>query len=361
MNLLYISHLCDSVASGLNFSVPAGIAAQCKFDDVLWVDISNAQWESWKKVPAYHNIKEFGKLDLTLLPEPFKKPDCVIFEGFYELDDIKFAKKLQRKNIPYIIIPRGSLTYSAMHNHSRLKKEIAHLFFFDPYIKNSLAIQYLTDKEKEDSAYRFSHNSFVIPNGFLKQEIVKETFSQNEIRAIFIGRLDMYHKGLDMLLNVIEKNFCILKDSGFILTLYGPESYDYRIIKNRLESTRLHEIISLGGSIAGEEKKNAILKSDLFVMPSRFEGHPMGLIEALANGLPALVTRGCNMLDEILSSNAGWVCETSESDLEKAILIMIKEKNLLSEKGKNARILSEQYDWDVLANKFHNKLKELLN
>ena len=62
---------------------------------------------------------------------------------------------------------------------------------------------------------------------------------------------------------------------------------------------------------------------DLFVMPSRFEGHPMGLIEALANGLPALVTRGCNMLDEILSSNAGWVCETSENDLEKTILMMI--------------------------------------
>lgn len=360
MNLLYISHLCDSVASGLNYSVPASVSAQCEVDNVLWVDLSNAEWDSWKKVPAYHNIKEFGKLDLSLFPSPFSKPDVVIFEGFYEIGDVFFAKKLRKKHVPYIIIPRGSLTYSAMHNKSRIKKEIAHFLFFDSYISHSLALQYLTAKEREDSLYRFKKENFILPNGFAKQTDTKKGFSSNRIKAIFIGRLDIYHKGLDMLINVIERNKDNLEKVHFDLTLYGPELYDYNVIEKRIETAHLNNVIKLGGGIAGDNKKNAILESDVFVIPSRFEGHPMGLIEALAYGLPALATRGSNMYEEIKDSDAGWVCETNEDELEKALLKLISETDLLMEKSKNAISLADKYNWSSLAEEFHNKLIELL-
>lgn len=361
MNILYISHLTEGVASGLNFSVPAGIKAQCNYDNVMWVDISEASWPSWQAVPAYHNAKDFGGFSLDRIPSPFNHPDVVVFEGFYELDDVKIASVLRKRRIPYIIIPRGSLTYSAMHNQARWKKKLAHFLFFDKYVKKALAIQFLTEKEYDDSKYRFDYNHYIIPNGFDKQSITKQCFSKNVIKAIFIGRLDKYHKGLDFLFNVLEKRRDELEKAGFFLTLYGPELYDYEELKNRINDSGLSKIAVLGGAIAGEDKKKAILESDVFIMTSRFEGHPMGLIEALAYGLPTLVTRGSNMLEEIKAANAGWVCETDEQSIEQALMQMINEKESFMEKSKNAINLALQYDWDNLASRFHDKLIELIN
>ena len=70
----------------------------------------------------------------------------------------------------------------------------------------------------------------------------------------------------------------------------------------------IETVATIVDEIAGKAKEELLLNTDLFIMTSRLEGHPMGLIEALAYGVPCLVSRGTNMYDEVLSSNAGWVC-----------------------------------------------------
>ena len=101
MNLLYISNLSNNVDAGLNWSVPASVKAQQKYDNVLWVDLTKGAYQShWSEVDAYHNIKDFGeRIHLDILPHPFKKPDCVIFEGFYYIEHVRFAKELRKNNI----------------------------------------------------------------------------------------------------------------------------------------------------------------------------------------------------------------------------------------------------------------------
>ena len=114
-------------------------------------------------------------------------------------------------------------------------------------------------------------------------------------------------------------------------------------------------------AITGDEKEKIILQSDVFVLTSRFEGHPMGLIEALAYGLPVLVTRGSNMFDEVCGSHSGWVSETSIEGIKRSLQQMIADKNKYSDFSKNALLLSSGYDWDKLAEKFHNYLQEALD
>ena len=71
----------------------------------------------------------------------------------------------------------------------------------------------------------------------------------------------------------------------------------------------------------------------IFVLTSRFEGHPMGLIEALSYGLPSLVTTGTNMAKEIESNNAGWIAETEIESIVIAIKRLIREKVKSKKKG----------------------------
>ena len=359
MKILFISHLGSGVSAGPHWSVPARIKAQTKYDIVMWVNTTNVPLPHYLETGVYHNLSEYGKLSLDCLPKPFNKPDVVAFEGFYSAMDAAFAKELKRAGVPYIITPRGSLTRQARHNSSRLKKNIAHLFVFNRFLKNAHAVQYLTKQEMLDSTSP-CEMSYVLPNGFTTPQRVKTNFSQNCIKGIFIGRIDLYHKGLDTLVEAVSSCMPMMRNYSFTIDVYGPMNEDAKKMEQMLIDKGLENIITLKGEISGDAKENAILDADVFILPSRFEGHPMGLVEALAYGLPCLVSAGTNMKEEIETANAGWACDGTTDSLVRALLDVVNEKNLFKEKSKNAFNLAKEYDWDRLAARFHDKLEELL-
>lgn len=366
MNILIISNLSNNIDAGLNWSVPASIKALEAIDNVLWIDLTqNAFMEHWGNISSYHNIKEYGSnLSLDKLPAPHNRPDIVVFEGFYYIEQVNFSRELVKNRIPYLIIPRGSFTSKALHNGSIikfLKKKIAHFLIFNKYINNSLAIQYLTKQEKFDSELRFKHQSFIIPNGINLPDQKKVTFSKG-VRAVYIGRQDIYQKGIDILLYSVANLKDELIAAGFKLDIYGPPRYDFKEISALINSLEIQSIVrNHEKGVSGKMKEDVLLDSDLFVLTSRFEGHPMGLIEALSYGVPVLITRGANMYDEVNDSRSGFVCETDIDSVTSALKIVIAEKSKLCEYGENARNLALEYDWHRLAKLFHNEVKNLIN
>ena len=359
MKIAYISHLSTNIAAGPNWSVPAGIRAQEQIDEVLWINTTDVVMPHWKDVKAYNNLKDLGgKLCLDILPMSFRRPDVVVFEGIYFTEYVKFAKELRRENIPYIIVPRGSMTHQAMHNHAWLKKWVAHKLFFNRFIRHAWKIQYLTQQEAFDSCKQFKTPFFIVPNGVTLPSITKDNFSTKGIKALFIGRIDLYHKGLDLLLDAVTQAKEYLRKDNFHLDMYGPRRYDFYKIREEISKRDINDIVELHDEVGGQAKQEVLLNTNLFVMTSRFEGHPMGLIEALAYGIPCLVTPGTNMAEEVESANAGWVCQGNVESIAATIISIIEQKKSLSKKGENARALSLQYDWTCLANRFHNEIHE---
>lgn len=360
MNILYISNISADIAVGLTWSVPASIKAQRLYDNVLWVNLTNSKMEHWEDTGVYHCLSEFGKkLCLAILPEPFNCPDVVVFEGFYHLNEVVFSWELRHRKIPYIIIPRGSLTEKALHNHAWFKKWVAHKLFFNKFINKAWKIQYLTQQEAADSAKRFKTANFVIPNGVNIPQRIKESFFVNGLQATYIGRLDIYHKGIDLLLDAISRIHNELWNVKFTLNIYGPQKQDYYKIADEVKIRKIDDIVFLHNRVGGEEKAKVLLQSDVFIMTSRFEGHPMGLIEALAYGLPCVVTPGTNMAKEVRNADAGWVSDGSTESIAETLLTVIDEKKVYVKKSKHARELAKLYDWDELAKAFHKELMSL--
>lgn len=363
MKIIYISNLSTNIAAGLNWSVPATVNAQSHFDDVLWINLTNVTMDHWKKVSSFHNISDFKDLELCNFPEPFDSPDLVVFEGFYHIKDPLFAKKLKKRGIPYIIVPRSALTKQAQNSGilKMLKKTIANLFIFKRYVKDALAIQYLTSAEQKDSEQKWNKNSIIIPNGFDCTDKYKESFSKEGLKAVFIGRLDCYQKGLDELLKacVIKKD--LFECNNVKIDLYGPHRYDHEKIAEYIKHNQIDQIVYLHDEVSGEEKEQILLNSDVFLLPSRFEGHPMSLIEALNYGLPSLVSKGSNMLDEVIKHDAGWKCECNAQSIASALEHILKNKIELVNKSNNALQLGRMYDWHSIAKSFHEDVCKLLN
>lgn len=357
MNILYFSHLNNLISEGPNYSVPAQISAQSKYDNVFWLNLTDACQKSWVETGLFHSIKEYPNKDISLLPEPFNKPDLVVFESFYYLDDVLLSIQCQRMSIPYIIVPRSAFTWQGQAK-KKLKKKIANFLFFSRMAKNALAIQYLTKDELIDSGNLWNKNSFVIPNGILINEF--KTRKKDRLNGVYIGRFDIYQKGLDLLFKACKASKRYLEDNNMTITLYGPErlglkqKYADDIIKNGLE-----KVLKVGDGVFGEEKERVLKDASFFIMTSRFEGMPMSLIEALSYGLPCVASKGTNMSDVVKEHNAGWVCDNSVTSIQ-IVFKEIMECDDFESKSENAYNLSRKYDWDSISMRTHEIYSKLL-
>ena len=224
MNILYISHLFKKASSGPNYSVPAQIKAQSKLDNVFWLETTDTYFEFWLESGVFHNANEYKNVKIAQLPTPFNKPDLVVFEGFYFFEYIKYAKECRNLKIPYVIVPRSSLTKQGQ-KQKRLKKLVANFIFFNKFAKKASGIQFLTNKELNDSGFKWNKNNFVIPNGMVKRDLINREIKDN-LEGCYIGRFAIYQKGLDLLLKACKLIKDKLINANISISFYGFDNQE---------------------------------------------------------------------------------------------------------------------------------------
>lgn len=360
MNILYISKLSGNLWAGPNNSVPAQIRAQSAIDNVFWYNLNEVRRDEWLENGLHcYNLTDYPTGRLNDLPVPFNRPDIAIVEECYCYPFCKMIDDLHYAKIPYVIIPRSTLTKQAQ-SHKRFKKMIGNILYFNRMIRRATAIQYLTEEERAESVGRWKKANYVISNGISMVNKPHGEFSKEGIRATYVGRVEIYQKGLDLLVDAIGVLQTELREAGFVLSLYGPNRDGaYEALQEQAKERGVTDLVTFNDSIFGEEKQNLLLNSDLFVMTSRFEGHPMGLIEALACGVPCVATLGTNIIDKIDEYKAGWTAENDLKSIIAALSKMLAERDFAT-KSQNARQLAELYSWDKIADASHEKYVECL-
>ena len=361
MNILYISKLSGNLWAGPNNSVPEQIRAQSTIDNCFWYNINYNKNDEWNKNGLNcWNLNDFPSGKLADLPDPFNHPDLTIIEELYCFPFERIIVDLIRAHIPYVIIPRSTLTEQAQRK-KRLKKKIGNILFFRWVLQNATAIQFLTEQEKRESTLMWSGKSFVIPNGIHYLAKRHEKYAPKGIQAVYVGRIEIYQKGLDMLLQAIASMKPELEANYFTLRIYGPDREGAcRVLEQIIREKQLGKLVFICGPVFGEEKHRILSSADLFIMTSRFEGLPMSLIEALAHYLPCITTKGTNLADKIEEANAGWTADNNAESISTALLTMLQERGLLMEKGMNAGMLASQYFWDQIADVSHTLYSQII-
>lgn len=368
MNILYISKLDGRPWAGPTYSIPKQIEAQSKYDNVFWYNIVDEprpeginNYAVWKKLSYFHDLTDFPNKKITDLPKPFSTPDLIVVEQGYTYAKEKIRKEIIDGTIPYIVVPRGELTDGAQ-NKKRLKKIIGNFLLNWPkFIGRAKAIQCLTVEEERNTAKKWNANRIVIPNGTVIPRKMEKNFQHDGIKCVSIGRLEPYQKGLDLLVEACAVVQNELRDNGVTIDLYGSDMENKAtMVKKLIVDKNLSDIIFMHDGVFGVDKENVLRQADVFLIPSRFEGQPTAMLEALAYGLPCLATTGSNMRKEVEESNSGWGADNTVDGIVKALKRMMDEKNIFAEKSENAYSLATKYSWDKIAEESHRIYKELL-
>jgi len=203
----------------------------------------------------------------------------------------------------------------------------------------------------------------VIPNGFSPVEDPAEQPTMLAPREgsrpliSFVGRLS-FQKGLDVLMDAMDSYD---GDPGFDLAIAGKgELSDWLGERHASSSAKNHT--SLLGLVSESEKRWLYENSDCIVIPSRFEGLPTVLLEAMHSGTPVIMAdvNGLGGMVEDCGSGLSVPSE-SHSALSSAMRDVIEaDSQVISDWGSSGMAASREYMWDRVTDRVLDVYRRVL-
>jgi glycosyltransferase involved in cell wall biosynthesis len=152
-------------------------------------------------------------------------------------------------------------------------------------------------------------------------------------------------KGLDLLARAFGS---IARERDDVhLVIAGPDERDYRAqVEGWLRTERVSEKTTFTGMLVGAEKQAAFRDADLFVLPSYSENFGLAVVEAMAFGLPVVVSKRVNIWREIADAGAGLVVDCDVRQLADALEQMLRDAAAAQGMGEcGHRLVESRFTW----------------
>ena len=280
--------------------------------------------------------------------------DLVHFYGLYDLLGPAVSYFCRRQEIPYVIEPMGM--YRPIDRNIQMKRmwhrsvgdafwRNAHKFIATSELEQQELVEEGIPLQKIVIRYNGIDASVFSGGSTPKTFRAKWGIPAGEHMILFLSRL-IPRKGADILIEAFAE---ACPESGH-LVIAGPEGEPgYRAyLEKRARDSGAASRIILTGPLYEEEKKAAFTEADLFVLPSRYENFANVAAEAMACGVPVIITPYCG-IRSLVDGRAGLVVPPEKQPLAAALYQMVHDTALRHRLKEGCRAVTNQLSWDHLA------------
>lgn len=322
-----------------------------------------------RTVPISTVYREFS-LDLYwYLRKHIQEFDIVHIHGIWHFGSL--APFLIQSRIPKVITIHGLLDRWAVGHH-RWKKDLVTFLYQKKLLANADLIHINNQDEVEDVKRYLGYrpdNLAIIPNGMQLDEYrqlpPKKLFRQqygipeSVKMVLFMGRLNI-KKGLDLLLPAFADYLRHHQDAQLILA--GPDDGYQEEVEKFIQDHNLEDSIKLVGMLTDSVKKAALADADLFVLPSYSEGFSIAVLEAMAAGVPCLISDRIGFGEYVRQYDAAYLTPLTVEGVNQGFLHTLQSASYRLQIKENAsRMLTENFEIGKVARQMVDAYAKLLN
>lgn len=270
-------------------------------------------------------------------------------------------------NIPYVVSTIGQLTPWAL-DQSRFKKKVYSRLIEHHNLNRAAAIHCTTHSEAEDTKdFGIKSPPIILPLGVERGDPIPEAKAKLHHRLgiaedvpiiLFFSRLH-YKKRPDLLLRSLET---LSNTHRFHLIIAGAGAAHYTAELKALTATlNLTSQVSFAGFVSGFDKDLLLQGADLFALPSFSENFGVAVVEAMAAGMPVIVTPGIHISSEVKDFNAGLIVDGEIKPLAAAIAQLLTSPQMCQTLGQNGqRLVEDRYSWDAIGQELASSYSTVL-
>ncbi|HRB72286.1 MAG TPA: glycosyltransferase family 4 protein [Flavobacterium sp.] len=243
-------------------------------------------------------------------------------------------------NSKVVLAPRSGFIINDLQKENRLSGFIRYVFNkVDMVICQSESWKDLFEKtiaRKDDAKFIIIENIIDFDN--YKDVEINKRGDEETVIVLFMAWVSK-EKGIYELLAAAKK---LKEENTKFKLLIGGLGKDYEKAVAIVEDSGLSDCVEFKGWVLGEHKIEILNQSDIFVLPTYFDGYPNSLMEAMASGKACVATKVGSIPDMINNYKTGILIDKqNEQQLYESIKVLVEDQKLRLELGANARTKTE--------------------
>ncbi|HCX31024.1 MAG TPA: hypothetical protein DHU55_14840 [Blastocatellia bacterium] len=279
--------------------------------------------------------------------------DVVHIYGLYDLFGSIAAWFCRRQGIPYVLEPLGMFGPKV---RSQQKKRLYRKLVGNAVFEGARVVIATSETERME----------LIEGGIGEEKIVlrrngidllefqtlpaggafraRHKLDDSTPLILFLGRIS-FIKGLDLLIKAFAEVSQIHPQARLVIA--GPDDADgcAEAIRKAVAEFQLGDRVILSGPLYGNERLEAFVDADIFVLPSRYESFGNVAAESIACGTPTLVTNECGIAP-LIDGSAGLVVPCDVDGLRKGMKRLLEDEDLLAQLRSGCAEVAKNLSWE---------------